>query len=89
MSSFRSMFGKALFGRILSTSRQNNATQICKKSILTEPVASTFQLKTLSQYEKSSFKNLLPELVNDLTHNGEHKSMSTVTSHLSKVKTKI
>lgn len=84
MSSFRHMFGKTLFGRFLSSSRQNNATQRCKKSTLTEPVASKFQLKTLSQYEKTSFKNLLPELVKDLTHNGEHQGMPIVTEHLSK-----
>ena len=85
MSSFRHLFGRTLFGRCTSSSRQNYTAQRCKKSTLTEPVASPFKLKTLSQYEISSFKNLLPELVNDLTHKGEHQGMPSVTEHLTKV----
>ena len=65
--------------------RQNIATQRYKISTLEKPIADTFQLKSLSQYEKKSFRNLLPELVNDLTYNGEHQGMPSVTDHLSKV----
>ena len=50
-----------------------------------ETATSTFQVKTLTKNEITSFKNLLPELIKDLTCNGHHKSMPQVNEHLSKV----
>ena len=85
MSNFRHIFSKTIFLQSQSTLRQNIAIQRCKISTFEKPFVATFQLKTLSQYEKKSFINLLPELVNDLTYNGEHQGMPSVTDHLSKV----
>jgi len=74
-------FGRVLFGRF---SRSSQVVQSYNKSTLTDPVVSTSQLKSLSQIEISTFKNLLPELVEDLTYNGHHKSMLQVNEHLAK-----
>ena len=76
-------FGRVLFGRF---SRSSQVVQSYNKSTLTDPVVSTSQLKSLSQIEISTFKNLLPELVEDLTYNGHHKSMLKVNEHLAEVR---
>ena len=72
-------------GRFSVSSNSPCVIQSCYKSTLIETATSTFQVKTLTKNEITSFKNLLPELVKDLTCNGNHKSMPQVNEHLSKV----
>ena len=83
--SLRRILGLTCFGRFSASSNSPCVTQNCYKSTLIETATSTFQVKTLTKNEITSFKNLLPELVKDLTCNGHHKSMPQVNEHLSKV----
>ena len=82
ISSFRHVFGRTLFG---SKTRPISIIQTYKQSALTEAVASEFQMQTLSQFETSSFKNFLPELIGVLTNNEQYQGMPIVTEHLAKV----
>ena len=83
--SFRRILGLSCFGRFSASSNSPCVIQKCYKSTLIETATSTFQVKTLTKNEITSFKNLLPELVKGLTCNGHHKSMPQVNEHLSKV----
>ena len=83
--SFRRILSLSCFGRFSASSNSPCVIQKCYKSTLIETATSTFQVKTLTKNEITSFKNLLPELVKDLTCNGHHKSMPQVNEHLSKV----
>ena len=80
--SLRRIFGLTCFGRFSASSNSPCVIQNCYKSTT---ATSTFQVKTLTKNEITSFKNLLPELIKDLTCNGHHKSMPQVNEHLSKV----
>ena len=75
--SLRRILGLTCFGRLSASSNSPCVIQSCYKS--------TFQVKALTKNEITSFKNLLPELVKDLTCNGHHKTMPQVNEHLSKV----
>ena len=83
--SLRRILGLTCFGRLSASSNSPCVIQSCYKSTLIETATSTFQVKALTKNEITSFKNLLPELVKDLTCNGHHKTMPQVNEHLSKV----
>lgn len=82
--SLRRILGLTCFGRFSASSNSPCVIQSCYKSTLMETATSTFQVKTLTKNEITSFKNLLPQLVKDLTCNGHHKNMPQVNEHLSK-----
>jgi len=79
----RRVINQLCFGRSSAILTAHPAIQSSFKSTLTDPATSAFQVKTLDKDEISAFKNLLPQLVKDLTSNGHHKSMPQVNEHLS------
>ena len=55
------------------------------RPIKTTSASKCRNLVTLSGGEMGAFKNLLPDLIQELTFEGEHKDMLDVNPHLSKV----
>lgn len=80
--SILSRFGRNCLFLPKSWFSSTNSIQRCVKS------DSVLKGKTLNKAEMAAFNQLLPDLVQDLTHKGHHKNMTDVNQHLAKVKVK-
>ncbi len=67
----------------------SSSPTLLSRPTMSDPVMTPRTGKQLSVDELEQFKNLLPDLMTELTYSGHHTGMPDVNQHLAKVSLKI